>query len=61
MTAGRYLPFMTLRGSRLHAFGGLFPDRSTPALDHWSLGLQPDGSVAEAESWRTEVAWEGGG
>lgn len=28
-----------LSDGRLHLFGGLLPDRATPARDHWSLAV----------------------
>jgi len=28
-----------LGDGRLHAFGGLLPDRATPAREHWSLDV----------------------
>lgn len=36
----RYSPALALLGDgRLHLFGGLLPDRATPARDHWSLAV----------------------
>ncbi len=38
--ACRYSPSLALLGDgRLHAFGGLLPDRATPAREHWSLAV----------------------
>lgn len=37
----RYSPALAMLGDgRLHAFGGLLPDRVTPAREHWSLGIK---------------------
>ncbi len=36
----RYSPTLAMLGDgRLHAFGGLLPDRATPAREHWSLDV----------------------
>ncbi|PRW61300.1 kelch repeat-containing protein [Chlorella sorokiniana] len=45
----RYSPALALLGDgRLHLFGGLMPDRATPARDHWSLAVNADGSTGDA-------------
>ncbi|KAL4427811.1 hypothetical protein ABPG75_001900 [Micractinium tetrahymenae] len=48
----RYAAVMAHLGGRLHFFGGLLPDRTTPSRDHWSLSLAGDGS-ADGD-WRAE-------
>ncbi|KAI7843914.1 hypothetical protein COHA_002456 [Chlorella ohadii] len=49
----RYSPSLALLGDgRLHAFGGLLPDRATPAREHWSLAVNADGNTGGA--WITE-------
>lgn len=47
----RYSPALAMLGDgRLHVFGGLLPDRSTPAREHWSLGVKA-GEMPAAFSW----------
>ena len=52
--ARRYSPALAVLGDgRLHAFGGLLPDRVTPAREHWSLAVNA-GDVAIASRVLTE-------
>jgi hypothetical protein len=49
----RYGAVLALLGdNRLHMFGGLLPDGSTPARERWSLSIDADGSIGDA--WRQE-------
>jgi hypothetical protein len=48
----RYGAVVKLWNGRLHAVSGSKPDRSTPAVDHWSLGVA--GGRALEEHWRQE-------
>ena len=48
----RYAGAMHLLAGRLHYAGGARPDRSTPASDHWSIGVS-NGAATETQ-WRPE-------
>jgi glycosyltransferase involved in cell wall biosynthesis len=48
----RYAGAMHLLAGRLHYAGGARPDRSTPASDHWSIGVS-NGAATEP-LWRPE-------
>lgn len=57
--ANRYSPALAMLGDgRLHVFGGLLPDRSTPAREHWSLGISAGATGAACfRKLSTAMCW----
>lgn len=49
----RYMPLVHFFNGRIHCLSGSKPDRRTPALDHWSLGVL-NGEPTD-KTWRTEA------
>lgn len=56
---GRYAPMTHLWKGRLHVIAGSKEDRTTPAVDHWSLAVK-DGKALE-QQWREEPPVPRGG
>ena len=48
----RYMPLVHFYEGRIHVFSGTQCDRTSPAIEHWSLGIK-DGQATESR-WREE-------